>query len=126
MGLAKNDNPDNPNGWFLPPVQPDNEAIIWKSRQYFPWLFNDPYFIEVLRQEWNLMKPHLSEVSTRIDEVEQHISLAQKDNFEKWPILNTCYGAALIALGSWEAEVEYVKTFFANRITWMDNYLQNL
>lgn len=126
MGLARNDNPNNPDGWYFPPVQPDNDAIIWKTRQYYPWLFNDPAFITTLKSEWNAMKPHLSAVSSRINEVETEIEAAQSDNFAKWQVLDKCSGAALIALGSWEAEVDYVKTFFVNRIILMDNYIQNL
>lgn len=126
MGLAKNNNPDNPHGWYFPPVIPDNEVVIWRTRQYYPWLFKDPAFIAILKNEWNAMKPNLTNVSTKIDLTETEIALAQCDNFSKWPTLSECHGAALIALGTWDAEVEYVKSFFANRITWMDNYIQNL
>ena len=126
MGLARNDNPNNPDGWYFPPVQPDNEAVIWRNRQYYPWLFNDPAFISILKSEWSLMKPKLGSVSYRINEVKTEIVLAQKDNFEKWPTLDKCYGAALIALGSWEAEVDYVNSFYSNRINWMDNFINSL
>ena len=126
MGLARNDNPNNADGWYFPPVQPDNDAVIWRTRQYYPRLFNDPAFITTLKNEWNAMKPRLSAVSSRINEVEAEIETAQGDNFAKWQVLDKCYGAALIALGSWEAEVDYVKTFFSNRITWMDNYINSL
>ena len=126
MGLAMNDNPNDPDGWYFPPTIPDNEAAIWHSKQYYPWLFKDPAFINVLKNEWILMKQQLCFVNERIDEVESEISLAQKDNFEKWPTLDKCYGAALIALGDWETEVDYVKNFFANRIIWMNNYIHNL
>lgn len=126
MGLARNDNPNQQDGWYYPPVQPDNEAVIWRNRQYYTWLFNDPAFISVLKSEWNQMKPKLGAVSDRISEVKTEIKLAQKDNFEKWPTLDKCYGAALIALGSWEAEVDYVNDFFSKRIIWMDSYISSL
>lgn len=126
MGLARNDNPNNADGWYFPPVQPGNEAVIWRTRQYYPWLFNDPAFVTTLKSEWNAMRTNLSSVSLRINEVEAGIEAAQADNFEKWPTLDKCYGAALVAFGSWEAEVDYVKTFFSNRIIWRDNYIQNL
>lgn len=126
MGLAKNDNPDNPHGWFFPPELPDNEAVIWRTRQYYPWLFNDPTFISILKSEWVSMRSNLTLVSTRINEVVAEISAAQSENFAKWPTLNECHGAALIALGSWEAEVEYVKSFFVNRVLWMDTFLSSL
>ena len=126
MGLARNDNPDNSDGWFFPPTLPDNDAVIWRTRQYYPWLFKDPAFINALKSEWSLMKPNLLTVSEKISDVESEIEQAQKDNFVKWQTLDKCYGAALIALGSWEAEVDYVNSFFANRINWMDNYINNL
>ena len=127
MGIARNDNPENKaNGWYLPPALPDNEAVIWRTRQYYPYLFKDPAFISTLKSEWNMMKEKLDAVRERISELEVEISTAQKDNFEKWPTLDTCYGAALIALGSWEAEVDYANSFFENRIIWMENYIQSL
>lgn len=126
MGLALYGNPDNPYGWYYPPTQPDNEIVIWRDRQYFKWLFSDPAFITTLKKEWNDLKPKLPTIISEVKKVENSISQAQKDNFEVWPILNQYTSVGLIALGSWEAEVEYVKTFFANRSIWMDNYINSL
>ena len=126
MGLADNNNPENQWGWYLPPAVPHLDAKIWETRQYFPWLIKDPVFREVLKSEWSTMKPKLFQVSETINQIESNLLRAQGDNFVKWPILDQLNGAALIALGSWEAEVEYVKNFFTMRIDWMDNYIQNL
>lgn len=126
MGLAKNGNPNHSAGWYFPPELPDNEAVIWRERQYFTWLFKDPAFIHMLKDEWNLMKPNLDSVTDVINSVKTEISLAQKDNFDKWQTMGECYGAALVAFGSWEEEVDYVESFFANRIVWMDNYINGL
>lgn len=126
MGLAKMGKPINGGDWFKPPVQPDNNLAIWKTRQYFPWLFKDPVFIAILKNEWSLMKSRLPSVYDAINRVESEISLAQKDNFEKWPTLGKYCGVALVAFDSWEEEVNYVKTFFADRIDWMDNYIAEL
>lgn len=126
MGLAKMGNPANGGDWFFPPEQPDNSLAIWNTRQYFPWLLNDPAFINALKSEWSQMKPQLSSVSDVINRVESKIAFAQQDNFDKWPTMGKCYGAALIAFDSWTEEVNYAKTFFADRINWMDNYIQNL
>lgn len=126
MGLAKNGNNESPYGWFFPPTEPDFEATAWRGRQYFKWLFLDPNFISILKDEWQEMKPKLYIVSTNIASVISKLETAQGDNFEKWPILEEFTGAGLIALGSWEAEVNYVNSFFLARINWMDNYISNL
>ena len=57
------------------------------------------------------MKSRLPSVYDAINRVESEISLAQKDNFEKWPTLGKYCGVALVAFDSWEEEVNYVKTF---------------
>ena len=66
------------------------------------------------------------EVQEKLSAVADNISEAQKGNFEKWRILNTYEGAALICLGSWEAEVEYCEDFLRQRVVWLDEFIENL
>jgi hypothetical protein len=58
--------------------------------------------------------------------VADNISEAQKDNFEKWQILDSYEGAGLICLGSWEAEVEYCAEFLRQRVVWLDGFIADL
>ena len=67
MGLAKKGNPDNPWGWYFPPVEPDFDVCSVTDRYYFQWLFKDPAFVETLKNECMSLKPQLSEVILNIN-----------------------------------------------------------
>lgn len=58
-----------------------------------------------------------------IDEQAELIKQSAELNFKKWPIINTYVHQNPRIRGSWEAEVDYVKTFIGQRIKWMDNKL---
>ena len=121
LGLAMQGNDDDPNGWYRYPYQAKANIDIWKSRKYFQFLFKDPEFVEVLASEWGKFVAKLPEVMMAVEKSVNEIQLAQRDNFEKWPILDKYISVGLIALGTWEAEVDYVSSFFNDRIMWMNS-----
>lgn len=49
--------------------------------------------------------------------------VAQDMNFTRWDILNSQVHQNYIARGSYQAEVDYLKTYLGFRIPWMDNKL---
>ena len=58
------------------------------------------------------------------EKVADNIGQAQARNFQRWQIFGWHVSVALINLGSWEKEVEYVHDFFADRVTWLDDKLK--
>ena len=58
-----------------------------------------------------------------IDDQADLIAQSAELNFKKWPILNTYVHQNPCVRGSWQAEVDFVKTFISQRIKWMDNKL---
>lgn len=126
LGLAQNGNPDNQWGWYYPPELPRVDSEIMAHKYYFPYLMQSSDFIAEVKAEWQSLKPHLPEIVSNIQSVASTLVKAQKDNFDKWPILNEYTSVGLIALGSWEAEVEYVQRFFNDRAMYIDNYINSL
>lgn len=126
LGLAQNGNPDNEWGWYYPPELPKVDAEIMMHKYYFPYLVKSPAFISEVKTEWTALKPKIPTIVDTIDNVAFTLESAQRDNFEKWPILNEYTGVGLIALGSWGAEVDYLKNYFNNRIVYFDSYINSL
>lgn len=62
----------------------------------------------------------LSVVDFYADEMDQ----SQRLNFIRWPILDKIVHQNFRALGSYQAEVDSMKTFIKNRIKWIDNKLE--
>lgn len=63
-----------------------------------------------------------------VDNYAEEINQSQDLNFKRWNILNSRVHMNPQALGSYSAEVNNVKNYIQNRITWMDsklNYIPN-
>ncbi len=58
-----------------------------------------------------------------IDEQAELLMQSQKLNFMRWDIMNTCVHQNPRTWGSYEAEVENVRSYMRTRIKWMDNKL---
>ena len=58
-----------------------------------------------------------------IDEQEANLARSQKLNFMRWPILGDKVHNNWQALGSWEAEVDYIRTFIETRINTLDKVI---
>lgn len=58
-----------------------------------------------------------------IDQWAEDLQQSQRLNFLRWPILNKQVHQNPVALGSFEAEVDVVRTFIKERLAWMDNKL---
>lgn len=58
-----------------------------------------------------------------VDYYENELARSQQLNFTRWPILGSIVHQNYQALGSYEKEVDVVRTFIEERITWMDKKL---
>ena len=56
-----------------------------------------------------------------IDLTEEYLYESQTKNFQRWNILNTKVYRELAARGSYEAEVDFLRQYVANRISFLDN-----
>ena len=124
LGLAHRE--DEYAGWASLPTQPDRYKQIWSKWKYFGRLFEDPYFVSVVRSEWSALKAELPAFQAKMQSVAASISQAQTANFDRWQTLGWHVSVGLICEGAWEKEVDYVETFFADRITWLDAFLAGL
>ena len=112
-------------GWAEPPATSPVDIDLWSNEKIFKRLFDDPYFVELVRSEWAALKPKLPGFRAIICEVAESISEAQQRNFERWPVLDEYVSVGLVALGSWEAEIAYAADFFDRRVAWFDDFIAN-
>ena len=122
LGLASKGNDAHPYGWFFPPFEPTANVDIWKNRKYFEYLFKDPEFEKAVKDNWNSFVTKIPEVKTAIKNTRDSMVYSQKANFELWDILDKYVSVGLIALGSWDAEVDYAFSFLDRRIDFMNSH----
>ena len=58
-----------------------------------------------------------------VDSVANELDASQKLNFRRWPILSQTVHQNVDAKGSYEGEVDVLRSFIPSRIDWIDNYL---
>lgn len=92
------------------------EPKMWINR-----LMQDKTFKSKVRTRWNEIKAgKLIQIPDYIDKMVQMIDASQQKNFQKWTILNQNVYNNYQALGSFEAEVTFLKNYYKNRLIWLD------
>ena len=124
LGLAYRE--DEYASWAALPTEPDPDQAIWSKWKYFGRLFEDPYFVNAVRTEWNKLKPHIPAFKEKMTALAEGISEGQVMNFQKWNIFGWHVSVGLVRFDTWEEEVKYVSDFFDHRVQWLDAYLATL
>lgn len=92
-----------------------------------PWisrLFDDPAFKARVKSRWAEIKQlQLSTLDDYIENQALKLAVSQEYNFKKWDILGTYVWPNATVLGSYTAEVNYLKFWLNSRIDWMDQQL---
>lgn len=109
--------------WASLPTKPDRNQSIWTKWKYFGRLFEDEYFVDVVRAEWDTLKVKLPAYMNKMTMVAHSIREEQIANFDRWQILGKYVSVGLINYPTWEEEVDYVKNFFADRVELIDSSL---
>jgi len=111
MGNINYNGNDQPKGWW---IKTDN--------RWYKALFNDAKFTQAVKARWQEIKPTLlPTILDKIDEAAfETLQTGQQRNFQRWDILNEQVWPNPVALGSYEAEVDYLKTWLTTRVDWMD------
>ena len=90
-------------------------------------LLGDNATDQQLRQLWkdNRKEGFLDEKTlvAYVDSMAQEMEASANLNFIRWPILNSKVHQNISALGSFDAEVDVLRSYIPTRLTWIDNYL---
>jgi len=122
----KNDNRthtflDNPTNY----VYAAKGSIAGKMNLFVNRVLSDPEFADTLTHIWSKYRNSgaISEDSLVkfVDEMEILLEESQRLNFMRWDILNKKVHQNFQALGSYDAEVDIVRSYLAPRISWLDD-----
>ena len=89
-----------------------------------PWLnrmFQDPAFRQKAKDRWNALKPtQIDTIFNFIDQQAAILAQAQRNNFQRWPIMNEYVWPVPAIPGAYQSEVDQMKNWLTQRIAWMD------
>ena len=93
---------------------------------WFQKLFADPAFVEAVQKRWNELLPELKKIPEFIDEQAFIIKPARERNFKVWNINESVSWVNFPSLGSYEAELDYLKKFYTERLQWLTTEINKL
>lgn len=111
---------DGPEGWFIKDYTWARYSPLGYHYQWFTILTKDPAFCAKVKEIWNTHYDELKNIPGFIDQMAAYMKDAQKRNFEKWNILNTHVWPNVVVTGSYQGEIDYLKSFYSSRFNWLD------
>ena len=89
----------------------------------------DPYFETLLKRRWQTLRQNeisAESLNNYIDSVATTLADPQARNFEKFNILNTHVWPNNYVGGTYENEVDYLKSWINDRLVWIDAQIDNI
>ncbi len=97
-----------------------------RNTSWYHRLFQDPVFVDKVQARWKEVLPQLKTVPDYIDEQRGMLFGAEDRNFERWDILKKYVWPNAKVLGTYTAELNFLKDFYNGRLNWLDTNLMKL
>ncbi|MBQ3765286.1 MAG: CotH kinase family protein [Bacteroidales bacterium] len=121
---------DGPKGWFIKIRGGSFENGDWDGsrKSYYQYLFEDPLFVQALKDRWNLVKPRLDKIPAFIDRMAEYNAPAYDHNVSagKNPRAKRSYHYPPDNFTSWPEAVAWMKDFYTQRLAWLDEEINRL
>lgn len=101
----------------------------WQIPFWWDRLLQDPEFTTKLNDRWDgLRATTLSDAALgqMIDDLSTELGEATGRNFERWPVLNEYVWPNNFVGGSYDAEINYLKSWIEDRTAWIDDNLPGI
>lgn len=97
-----------------------------KINSWYRRLFEDERFCMLVKQRWREKKDELIHSISAIDKLADEIRVSANFNFMRWQVLGTPYeGLGWENLKSYQDQVDFMKDWATNRLSIMDEYINN-
>ena len=97
-------------------------------KMYTGWyyrLFQDPAFVQKVKDRWNELKPQFETIPDYIDSQIALMGPSVKNNFQRWPVLSETFSSPS-RFSDFSGHVSYFKVFYSKRLNWLDKELNAL
>jgi hypothetical protein len=96
--------------------------VPWTRTQaaWYRQLFKDPAFQADVAARWAVVRPQMLTLPAYIDSRAAALTLASQNNNGRWPTMSERVWPNPEAAGSYQAEIDYMKSWLTARIAYMD------
>ena len=99
------------------------EGFHIKSNPWYKRMFEDPYFNSLVKDRFLYYETNLDMLLNKIDLIEKYLEKSQQKNFEIWPILGQYVWPNPVYYDTHHEEVEHLKDWIEQRMTWLKTWL---
>ncbi len=108
---------------YQPIVSP---TVLWvRQALWYQQLFTDPNFLAAVKARWTAIRPQLSALPAYLDSQAALLNSAQTNNFGRWPILQEEVWPNSEVAGTYQGEVNFLKSWITQRIAYLDTVYLN-
>lgn len=101
------------------------DGFVVKSAKWFNRLFQDPIFVERVKERFSFFYSHKMEILQEMNENAMYLKYAVQENNNKWDVFDT----SISSQSSWalyQNEVESMKIWLDRRMDWLNKALNEL
>ena len=93
---------------------------------WYEQLFKDPVFVSKVKERWEMFKPGFEEVSSSMEAEVRRLLISAELNDEMWSLKNAVMVNGDESMSFLDANLNYVKRNYDNRINWLDQQIRQL
>lgn len=98
-----------------------------KNSKWISRLFEDPAFVELVKERYNNLRGIiLNNIIAELNQDASYLSWSMIENNNKWGTLYTYTSPNDAIWGSYNNEIQYLKTWLSQRISWLDKAINDL
>jgi spore coat protein CotH len=97
-----------------------------KYTQWYDRLFRDPAFVKRVKERFNYFYRHQNEILANVNADAQYLKYSAQENNDVWHVFNVMTWPNYNIWGSYQNEVQELKTWFVTRMEWLKAQFDNM
>jgi spore coat protein CotH len=103
-----------------------SEGFWVKDNPWIARLFTDSVFVDKVKTRFTYFKNNQNVIMDKIDAYADKLNLAQQENDAKWETLGKYVWPNPLVFDTYSEEVTHLKTWYSQRMAWLDDALNHL
>ena len=96
------------------------EGFWVKEHAWYKRLFQDPAFVSMVKTRFLYFKENQNFILEKMDFYANYLSLAQKENDDRWDIIGNYAWPNPVVFDTYEEEVTHLKSWYTKRMNWLE------
>ena len=129
FNLAFGNDPRSTTNEWIYQYNNRNPNDLWLVHFWYPKLMQDPQFRAAIKSRWNELKTNELSSQTINAKIDNWVTYLEENgavdrNFNQWRIIGEAVTFNSFVGNSYEEEIDYVKRWINDRISWMNSRIQ--